>query len=150
MKAPDALKILRETERCSLYKQSNIAYKRKLIKLFLLSWFSVSFYVITHSHSIHLQHFEIAQWKAYQQTYTASEKLFLGEIECERSLTFYLFCMLQAKRGTSTSCAYSFDEPDGRSSAFVLFLKFLTSCRTPKSIITSSEPPGILTPGTSR
>lgn len=45
---------------------------------------------------------------------------------------------------------YSFDDPDGLSNAFVLFLKFLTSCRTPRSNITSSDPPGIRTPGTSR
>ena len=45
---------------------------------------------------------------------------------------------------------YSFDEPFGISIAFVLALKFLTSCRTARSSMTSSEPPGILVPGTSR
>lgn len=45
---------------------------------------------------------------------------------------------------------YSFELPLSRSSAFVLFLKFLTNCRTPRSSITSSLPPGIRMPGTSR
>ena len=45
---------------------------------------------------------------------------------------------------------YSFDEPFGISIAFVFALKFLTSCRTARSSMTSSEPPGILMPGTSR
>ena len=47
-------------------------------------------------------------------------------------------------------CDYSFDEPFGISIAFVFALKFLTSCRTARSSMTSSEPPGILMPGISR
>jgi len=47
-------------------------------------------------------------------------------------------------------CDYSFDEPFSVSIAFVFALKFLTSCRTARSSMTSSEPPGILMPGTSR
>lgn len=47
-------------------------------------------------------------------------------------------------------CGYSFDEPFDISIAFVFALKFLTSCRTARSSMTSSEPPGILVPGTSR
>lgn len=46
--------------------------------------------------------------------------------------------------------AYNFEDPCGLSNAFVLFLKFLTSCLTPRSSITSSLPPGMRIPGTSR
>lgn len=45
---------------------------------------------------------------------------------------------------------HNFGEPFGLSSIFFSLWKFLTNCLTARSNMTSSEPPGILAPGTSR
>ena len=74
-----------------------------------------------------------------------------GRCEDTRSI-WYSLALRVAQHTIKFTCppSHSFDDPCGRSSAFVLFLKFLTSCLTPRSSMTSSLPPGIRIPGTSR